>query len=219
MGDRNLSDDPTAVPPPELSDRTLLRLVVSGSETAAEQLYGRYVSRLKRLASAKLSPAVAQRIDAEDIVQSVFRRFFSAAGKGNYDLPSGDSLWSLLMVIALNRIRVLEEFHRAARRDVRRTISDSPGDGLPTVAEQEQPNAILARLVISEAIERLPEHYQAVLSLRLEGYEVAEIATKTGRSKRTIERMLQDARQQLRSWLLEEPELDASDDDFTLADH
>jgi RNA polymerase sigma-70 factor (ECF subfamily) len=208
-----------AATPPERSDRTLLRLVVGGNDSAAEQLYVRYVTRLKRLASAKLSPAVAQRIDAEDIVQSVFRRFFTAAGKANYDLPSGESLWSLLMVIALNRIRVLEEFHRAARRDVRRTVNDPPGDALPSIAEHEQPNAILTRLVISEAVERLPEHYQAVLTLRLEGYEVAEIATKTNRSNRTVERMLQDARQQLRSWLLEEPELNASDDDFTLADH
>lgn len=203
---------------PERSDRTLLRLVVGGDASAAEQLYGRYVTRLNRLACAKLSAAIAQRIDAEDIVQSVFRRFFTAAEKGNYDLPSGESLWSLLMVIALNRIRELEEYHRAARRDVRRTIGDSPDAGALAAAEPEQPNAMLSRLVIAEAIASLPEHYQAVLSLRLEGFEVGEIAARTARSKRTVERMLQDARRQLRSWLLEEPELNDGDDDFTLAD-
>lgn len=190
-----------------------------GNELAAEQLYERYVARLKRLAGAKLSPALAQRIEADDIVQSVFRRFFAAAEKGNYDLPTGESLWSLLMVIALNRIRVLEGFHRAERRDVRRTVTDTLEGGDQVAAAQEQPNELLARLVVSEAIERLPEHYQAVLSLRLEGHEVAEIATRTGRSKRTVERILQDARQQLRAWLLEEPERDSNEDDFTLADH
>ena len=33
--------------------------------------------------------------------------------------------------------------------------------------------------------------------LRLEGYEVAEIARKTGRSRRTVERILQETRVKL----------------------
>ena len=40
--------------------------------------------------------------------------------------------------------------------------------------------------------------------LEIEGYEVAEIAVKTERSKRTVERVLQEFRQKMRAILSEE---------------
>jgi DNA-directed RNA polymerase specialized sigma24 family protein len=36
-----------------------------------------------------------------------------------------------------------------------------------------------------------------MVELRIEGYAVAEIAHQTGRAKRTVERLLQEARQRL----------------------
>jgi DNA-directed RNA polymerase specialized sigma24 family protein len=40
-----------------------------------------------------------------------------------------------------------------------------------------------------------------MLELRVQGYEVAEIAKETGRSKRTVERNLQEIRAWLRAYL------------------
>jgi len=52
-------------------------------------------------------------------------------------------------------------------------------------------------LVIREALEHLPELHQQVVQLRIEGYEVAEIASKLGCGKRTVERALQESRKHL----------------------
>src|SRR5438067_13394663 len=92
-----------AADPP--SERSLLRRYRGGSEDAATQLYRRYAHRLRALARAKCSAQLARRVDADDIVQSVFRTFFHAASRGCYDVPAGDDLWNLLLVIALNKIR------------------------------------------------------------------------------------------------------------------
>lgn len=46
-----------------------------------------------------------------------------------------------------------------------------------------------------------PSDHATILSLRVEGYEVAEIASKVGRSKRTVERVLQEFRGRLRKVL------------------
>src|SRR5437868_4771116 len=114
-------------PPPmpeglaEVSDKSLMRRYRGGNDDAARSLYGRYGDRLQALARAKLAGDLKGRVDAEDIVQSVFRRFFVAARKGSYEVPSGEDLWNLLMVFTINRIRSEQSFHRAARRDVRRT--------------------------------------------------------------------------------------------------
>jgi RNA polymerase sigma-70 factor (ECF subfamily) len=100
----------------------LLRLRL-GNQDAALQLYLRYAHRLRALAKAQCSAELARRIDTEDIVQSVFGSFFRRAGQGYYDVPAGDELWKLLLVIALNKIRAQSAFHRAAKRDVRRTAA------------------------------------------------------------------------------------------------
>src|SRR5207249_1522497 len=72
-----------------VSDDTLVRWLRCGNDGAANRLYSRYVDRLRALARAKLSTDLSRRVDAEDIVQSVFRRFFQAARRGNYDAPAG----------------------------------------------------------------------------------------------------------------------------------
>src|SRR5712691_3278020 len=103
------------------SDTSLLRRFRLGSEDAAAELYRRYAPRLRRLARRQCSSVLARRVDADDIVQSVFCAFFQAARKGYYDVPDGEDLWKLLLVIALNKMRSSQTFHLAARRAVRLT--------------------------------------------------------------------------------------------------
>lgn len=64
-------------------------------------------------------------------------------------------------------------------------------DGYDTAARA------IMRLSMDEALARLPEPHRAAVALRAEGYEVAEIAARTGRAKRSVERLLQDARTRL----------------------
>src|SRR5262245_47500437 len=105
----------------EPSDHSLLCRFRLGSQDAATQLYLRYARRLRKLAAAECSGDLTRRVDVEDIVQSVFGSFFRRARQGLYDVPPGKELWRLLLVIALNKIRAKGAFHRAAKRDVRRT--------------------------------------------------------------------------------------------------
>src|SRR5437016_4908755 len=103
----------------EVSDASLLRRLRLGSEDAATQLYLRYAHRLRALARAQSSPELARRVDADEIVQSIFGSFFRVASTGHYDVPEGEEIWKLLLVIALHKIRAKGAFHRAAKRDVR----------------------------------------------------------------------------------------------------
>ena len=57
----------------------LLDRVRQGDEQAATELFDRYVERLIRLAQSRLSAKLRRRVDAEDVVQSVYRSFFSHA--------------------------------------------------------------------------------------------------------------------------------------------
>jgi RNA polymerase sigma-70 factor (ECF subfamily) len=176
------------------SDRSLLMRLREGSEDAATQLYLRYVHRLHALTQAQCSEELARLVDAEDIVQSVFGSFFRAASQGYYDVPAGEELWRLFLVIALNKIRAKGNFYRAAKRDARLTIH---GEGLEDRAAKSDDDLAFLRLTVNEALERLPPQHRQMVNLRIEGYEVAEIAHQTGRSHRTVERILQQARRRL----------------------
>jgi RNA polymerase sigma-70 factor (ECF subfamily) len=185
-------------PTPVSSDGSLVRQLRGGSETAADQLYRRYATRLRALVRAKTNSEMARRIDADDIVQSVFRRFFLAAREGHYDVPAGQDLWDLLLVITLNRVRTESAFHRAARRDVRRErTGESASLELEHAVQPQRSEEAILRLIVAEALGKLPPDYRAVIELRMQERPVAEIAAKLQRSKRSVERILQESRREL----------------------
>jgi RNA polymerase sigma-70 factor (ECF subfamily) len=182
--------------PATVSDGSLLRRFQRGNDEAATLLYLRYARRLYQLARAQCPADLAQRVDAEDIVQSVFSSFFRRAKQGSYEVPDGEELWKLLLVIALNKIRTKGNFHRAACRDVRAT---QPASGMEEALDAHDDENALAflRLVVAEVLERQPEVYRQIVHLRIDGHEVGEIAARVSRSRRTVERVLQEFRETL----------------------
>jgi RNA polymerase sigma-70 factor (ECF subfamily) len=173
-----------------------------GSQEAARHLYLRYAQRLRALAQTRCAPGLGQPVDADDIVQGVFATFFDGVSRGRYDVPDGEDLWKLFLVLALNKIRAEGVFHRAAKRDARLTLAL---DRLPPSARgpRRQPATAdgFLNLVVNEALEQLPPQHRLIVEKRMEGHEVAAIARQIGRSKRSVERILQESRNKL-SFLL-----------------
>jgi RNA polymerase sigma-70 factor (ECF subfamily) len=191
------------------TDSTLMRRFQDGDQDAALQLYLRYADRLVDLTTRNTSHALSSRIDPEDIVQSVFRTFFRRAASGQYDAPEGDELWKLFLVIALNKVRSQASYHKAAKRDVQRTQSfDSIVEPEQKENHREFAKTIL-RLSMDELIESQPPQTQVMIRLRIEGYQVQEIANKLKRSKRTVERVLQGFRDQMLQSVLDDHSRDS----------
>jgi RNA polymerase sigma-70 factor (ECF subfamily) len=188
----------------EPSDSVLLWRFRDGSQEAARHLYHRYARRLLALARTRCTPGPGQHVDADDIVQGVFATFFDGVSRGRYDVPDGEDLWKLFLVLALNKIRSEGVFHRAAKRDSRMTLAL---DRLPPSARLSRRQRATAdgylRLVVEEALQRLPPQHRQIVEKRIEGHEVAAIARQIGRSKRSVERILQESRNKL-SFLLQD---------------
>ena len=181
-----------------LSDGSLLKRFRGGQADAATLLYLRYAERLRHVAAAQLGSDMSARLDPEDIVQSVFRTFFRRAARGDYDVPEGEELWKLFLVIALHKIRSTATFHRAAKRDVRATaigLLDAP-TGQHLAAPDETALATL-RMVVDELLGALPPSMRTIVELRVEGHELEEIARRTQRSRRSVDRALHEFRARL----------------------
>ena len=148
------------------------------------------------LADRSTGDDLSTRFDAEDIVQSVFRTFFRRVADGHYMIPEGEELWKLLLVIALNKVRLIAEHHRALKRDVSQTQSIGDRD----VGERAEASEVL-KLTIEDVLTTLPEFHREVVHYRINGYEIAEIAEKVSVSRRSVERILQAFRARLRTQL------------------
>jgi RNA polymerase sigma-70 factor (ECF subfamily) len=179
------------------TDHSLLRRVRAGEQDAATALYLRYADHLRALAARQTSSTLAARVDPDDIVQSVFRTFFRRVGTSGYDVPAGDDLWRLFLVIALRKIRNAAAHHTAAKRDVRQTVSVRDASHQVESAGGDGTGLAVLRMVIDETLARLPEGTRRIIELQVEGNEVADIANRVGRSKRSVERVLQQFRGEL----------------------
>jgi RNA polymerase sigma-70 factor, ECF subfamily len=187
-----------SAPLAERSDHSLLNRYRGGSQDAATEIYLRYARRLRGLARAQLSVDLARKVEIDDIVQSVFGSFFRGVNNELYQVPAGEELWKLLLVIALHKIRDQGRYHTTAKRDVRRTSDiDESGPAVMSRTEADRANAAFLHMVIEETLQSMSAQQRHIVELRMEGLEVMEIAQKLGRSKRTVERLLQQARGKL----------------------
>src|SRR4051794_3345517 len=143
-------------PEESASDRSLIRRFRRGQEDASTQLYLRYADRLRALAARQTSPDLARKVPAEEIVQSVFRTFFRRLSQGHYDVPDGEEIWKLLLVIALNKVRATAAYHRAAKRDVGRDSGGAAYDrAIDSAAVGDQEAITVLRMVVDDVLKGL----------------------------------------------------------------
>jgi RNA polymerase sigma-70 factor (ECF subfamily) len=180
------------------SDHVLLDRFRTGEQDAAAEIHARYAERLEALVSSQTAADLRIRFDPEDVVQSVFRTLFRRVSHGLYDVPAGEELWQLLLVLALNKTRKLASYHRAQKRDVAKTCgSDRLEHSLRHIDGREETAHRILELIVEDLVGDLPEAHRQIVRLRIEGHRSEEISRATERSKRTVERVLQEFRQKL----------------------
>ncbi len=186
----------------------------SGDEAAATELFKRFAPQLLSKARSKLNRHLRQKVDEDDIVQSVFETFFRRHADGQfekYDLQSWDSLWGLLITITLRKChRQSERFGKATGRDAGKEQSLTPasdsvmgwqavdGDPSPSQAVVLSEQADVLAETVEQVLSALPEKQRELVALVLAGHKVREISTLVNRSLRTVERQLSEAKLQLR---------------------
>src|SRR2546423_973538 len=112
-----MADDP--------SFDALMARLRAGDDEAAARVFHRFAAQLIALARCHLSRRVRQKVDPEDVAQSVFRSFFARQADGQFVLEDWDGLWGLLTLITLRKCHRQFERFTAGRRDVRREVRAS----------------------------------------------------------------------------------------------
>src|SRR5262245_8788514 len=183
---------------PPSESAALLREVAAGDEDAAAEVFERYADRLTRLARSRLAAKLASRVDPEDIVLSAYRSFFVAARQGRFEVQRGGDLWRLLVEITLHKLYRSAEHHLAQQRSVERersTCSLTAGAIVLGGREPTPDEALAACEEVEAVLGQLSARGRQALELRLQGYELEEIAERLNCNERTVRRLINEARQ------------------------
>src|SRR5262245_47893734 len=86
MAKKKLASKQSAVPKKPLDTARLMDRCRAGSQSAAHEVFGHYLARLTALARTRISPRLASRFDADDVVMSAYRSFFVGLRDGDFSV-------------------------------------------------------------------------------------------------------------------------------------
>jgi RNA polymerase sigma-70 factor (ECF subfamily) len=198
--------------PPDDSFAAVLTRLQAGDDQAATEVFRRFAHRLIGLARIHLDARLKQKVDPEDVVQSVMKSFFIRQGRGEFELLGWESLWALLARITLRKCGHQLERYLTQARSVKRELypvcnEDSVTSWQGLCQEPTPSHVIMLTETIESLVNAEPEKYREVVVLLLQGYSVEEIAKKLGGpkhlvSERSIHRVKNRTHERLKQMLV-----------------
>src|SRR5262249_34118984 len=190
------------MPPPEITARTKLHISLEPPNLRIPLCFPKTAELLIALALRHIDAGLRHKVDPEDVVQSVYKRFFFRYGAGNLDVVNWNSLWGLLSLIAVRKCAERAAYHRAECRDAARELSPPQGEkAAPWLEPFGREPTPLEAAVLSETVEQLfaglDEEERPILELSLQGYTTREISERLGRAERTVRLLREGVRHRL----------------------
>jgi RNA polymerase sigma-70 factor, ECF subfamily len=178
-------------------DQELINLWREGDQEAARQIYDRYIEKLLPLARRRLGRRIIGRIDAEDVLQSVFRTFFQRARAGHFQVEDEHDLCKLLVRITVHKTLRRIAAETAAKRDPHREIggAESQDRLVELLGREPTPDEAIEFLdQLEHLLRELRPQEREILQLRLQGCTNEEVAKKLGTYDRSIRRTMERIR-------------------------
>jgi DNA-directed RNA polymerase specialized sigma24 family protein len=119
------------------------------------------------------------------VAQSVLRSFFSQIRQDHVQIGPDNSLWPLLVTIALNKMRNHGKFWQRERRDPARQVPLQAQDDPLEQGPSPQDVAAVKELV-DRLLEPFSDRRRRIIELILEGQPVGQIAAEVGATQRTV---------------------------------
>lgn len=185
-------DEPTSISSSDQDDWALVDAVLRKDRKATAEFVSRYTDDLFRYVRSRLIPNYDQ---VEDIVQETFLAAWESLS--NYEGKSSLQAW--VMGIARHKV----EDHYRQRLRLLEPIDDLDLDHIPEAGIPEF-HSVLEQAELQKNTRRvlaeLPEHYRMALIWRYwDKTSARDMALKTGKTEKAIERLLARARTEFRT--------------------
>jgi RNA polymerase sigma-70 factor (ECF subfamily) len=184
-------------------------MMMQGNQSAFRELFGRYRAKLVRAIKFRMDPRLAQRLEAEDIVQEALAEAYQRLPE--FLNKDGYSFYAWIRTISMSR---LQDAHRRHVVAVKRTVSreDNGPTRLPDesvfeladriAGSQSSPSAEVRKREslqhLQDALARLDDDEREVLILKyIEELDASVIAAIQGTSERHVRRRHRQAIEKL----------------------
>lgn len=175
---------------PASVDRALVEAVLRKDRKATAEFVDTYTDAVYSFIRRRLNPR-------EDLVDDLVQEVFVAAWENLASFRGPSPLRSWLLGIARHKV---EDHYRGLLRDAHPLDADmaeilpDTSPGIEAAAERER-----IQQEIRKVLAEMPQHYSIALLWRYwERLSAREVAEKTGRTEKAVERLLARARQQFR---------------------
>ena len=165
-----------------------------GDPDATRTVFDQYVDKLVGMARKRISQRLVSRIDAEDVVQSVFRTFFHRAKEGQFEFHDPDDICKTLARITIHKVFRQVAHHQAAKRNAGREMGsgDEDQDLVVNLVSREPSPQEAAELLdhMEHFLSQLKPQDRQILEMRMQGFTTVEIAQKMEITDRKIRRLM-----------------------------
>ncbi len=179
---------------------SFVRSLRQGDPSVTKEVFDQYVDRLVGMARKRISQRLAGRIDAEDIVQSVFRTFFQRAKQGQFEFSAEDDICRMLARITVHKTLRQVAHHQAGKRDASRDAgSGDESQDLVVNLMSREPSPDEATQLLDQMehfLAQLRPEDRQILELRMQGYSTLEISQQMKITDRKVRRLMERIRAQ-----------------------
>jgi RNA polymerase sigma-70 factor (ECF subfamily) len=177
-------------------------------DAAGREVFERFAHRLIALARLNLDARLRNKVDPEDVVQSVYKSFFVRYSDLRLDGEENGGLWALLTLITLRKCADRARYYGAERRNVSRETpapaSDTPEPWREALSREPTPEqAAMLTETVEHLLVDLDASERPLLELSLQGFSTQEISEQLGRAERSVRRFRERVRKQLQRMQLE----------------
>jgi RNA polymerase sigma-70 factor (ECF subfamily) len=177
--------------------QVLVAALRAGDNDAWKQVATRYTHRLVALARSRLGQRLRQKVDSEEVVQSVYRSFYRGLKEGRYALKGWDALMGMLVVLTMRRCCRWHAHYHTQSRNVEREVNLGSGNdqGAPVEASpghepaDRNPTPEEAAMLIEtiqQTLQDLDDRERQIVLLGLLGDSEQEISKQVGRTQYTV---------------------------------
>jgi RNA polymerase sigma factor (sigma-70 family) len=180
---------------PEQTFADLMHRLEAEDQEAAAEVFHLYAHRLIALARKELDSRCREMLSGSDVAQEVLDTFFRRQAQAPFDLESESALWGLLAEITFRKCGKWNRHFATRKRGAGTTrapqLADDSDAAWEVAADGPTPDdaAILAEIV-AELYQGLKEKERTICELRLQGYQVREIAAQVNLTEETVSRKL-----------------------------
>lgn len=172
------------------------------ADAAWQELFSRFAQRLIGLARLNLDARLRNKVDPEDVVQSVYKSFLLRYSELPLEEDENGGLWALLTLITLRKCADRARYFGAERRNISRealaAASDTPEPWREAIGREPTPEqAALLTETLEQLLVDLDTSERRMLELSLQGFSTQEISEQLGRAERSVRRFRERVRKQL----------------------